>query len=289
MLLARCCLPKDHIRPSPKVNGSPFARKPTRLSVSVYKRLERLACKYASVLTALRSYPELKMGRRRETQSDVPFEQRPALIRSPANMSHFAALDAALARFETDIEGALAGPSSQPMDSLSLAPVDATQPLSQNAVLTNLQGLGENGNTGPLAAAFGSRTGSALAGPVGSGTGANSGIGSGVGAKGKARALESDDAWWSAISSDPLLCAGLPSLPHSERLESIRAKKPRKRRRRQRAVERPGLQGMIARNVANVQKLQRTHAKFMTLASSMNVSGSTAEGRHFRRSHVILG
>ncbi|PWN51023.1 hypothetical protein IE53DRAFT_368416 [Violaceomyces palustris] len=212
---------------------------------------------------------------RRRMQSDVPFEQMPALLRTAHGMSTFMDLDTSIAAIEAQTfpsfyaesfsqrpPGDESGPSSRPMDA-----TNSEDPHTcRDKVFSIFDSLRERILPDPFSAALDPTLVTSLL-------------------KGKAREsprpgfcedLELSGGWWAACSADDLLGAGLPALPSSEMIR-VRDRsgangKPRKKRRKPHQIpptQRSGMQGLVARNVRTIQKLQETHAKFVALASAV--------------------
>ncbi|KAN0062669.1 Transcriptional activator spt7 [Thecaphora frezii] len=232
--------------------------------------------------------------RKRQDPLSVPFEQRPAFVRTPESMSTFASLDRALLRAEATLAPALVtlpppgddnvGPSSRPMRTLinghangasvgvgavaNGVRVGGSSELDPDRACAALEGIRDRSSLDPLSATLGSLFRS---NPL----------------KGKERATpekpQSSDpykasaCWWTACASDEMMAAGLPELPQYGRPGTAAAAaetatspdqlpKRRKLRRLVPPTRRPGLQGKVARNIRTIQKVQETHGKFLSLA-----------------------
>ncbi|EPQ26711.1 uncharacterized protein PFL1_05690 [Pseudozyma flocculosa PF-1] len=208
-------------------------------------------------------------GRKRQDPLSVPFDQRPAFVRTAESMSTFQSLDRSLLQAESTIASWTqadnnAGPSSRRIPAVVNGAGGHDAELVQ--ACSTMEGLKDRSPLDPLSATL-------------------EGIFRPSLLKGKERAtpelpasvdvLDASACWWTACTSDELMMAGLPELPSYGRpgLAAVNAggivsdpAPRRKKRRRLPPTQRPGLQGQIARNVRTIQKVQETHQKFLNLA-----------------------
>lgn len=229
---------------------------------------------------------------------EMPFEQRPALLRTSDGMVTFERLNASLAALDEDFArrylNADAGPSSRALDT------SADQGLSAVASLDMLKTL-EGPQGGVLRMAL-TAPPEATRGPAtvhGDGTGRN-GVMQQDGDLSVPYPLEPEDveqevdatqdpgaAWWNSMAHPSLLPSGVTPLPASERTANKRIQyiggKPAKRRRRAFDNETASMTGegerakfggldALERNVKTIVRLRRTHTKFGRLNNHIEVS-----------------
>ncbi|CBQ69283.1 related to transcription regulator SPT7 [Sporisorium reilianum SRZ2] len=220
-----------------------------------------------------------KRSRGRRRWDEVKFEDQEAFVRTPLSMMEFSRIDAGLHLLETS-GAAAAGPSSRPM---LMAPVEAMDrirndvdeaedPLS--AVLGPMFAplLGDKGKEKetpepPLApqsqpqSRTQSQSGSTPA-PTATTSDPSASI----------SALDASAEWFTVTTSQQLMAGALPALPSSALLpSSLQTTESRGTKRKKPfhlvpATRRRGLQGMIARNIRTLHKVQATHNKFLSLA-----------------------
>ena len=263
--------------PTTTTTTQPGTQEPA--AVSLNKQGSRFA---ASAALATSSSSSSVAAAGRQNRKNVPLDQLPAFIRQPEHMSLFSKLDASIAALESAALPSLdqsAGPSSRPM----LAPPPSA--MSVDKLMSTLGNLAEQFPLDPLSATLGSifkppsakgkeraTPESARGSRAPSDTGAPDASVSDRPSLAPAREspFDASAAWWSACASDDLMSSALPALPHSQRLAPPSPEERARKRRRTLLhlppTQRPGLQGLVARNIRTIHKVQETHAKFLSLA-----------------------